>query len=231
MVVLLLLVFFCFFMVQELGLVVLGLLILLKKFLGLVVGDSCCVSYNAKSLLYVVAVVFCFSFYHFLGYTEEVWCNIIFSGGLVCLSLLSMLILWLMSVRGSWSFFYGIGVSLHGGMSWWGVLSKFYHHVSTPLVMLLRVFMNFLIGQVGKWGIVVGGLGMGWCSYWLISSFFFLYELMVVVLQSFIFVILSYEVLGLMYPSLVVFSSGKVSGDLWVVILCVIFVLGFCFFG
>lgn len=89
------------------------------------------------------------------------------------------------------------------------MLSKFYHHIRTPIVMLLRVFINFLIGQVGKWGLVIGRARMGLVRMGGLRRLFFMYELIVVVLQRFIFVILCYEIMGLSYPVLGEFGRSK----------------------
>nr|YP_009059441.1 ATP synthase F0 subunit 6 [Philometroides sanguineus]AIN37112.1 ATP synthase F0 subunit 6 [Philometroides sanguineus] len=197
-----------------------------KGFLGLLIGKGYD-SYSVKSLMYIIFIVFMYSFYHFIGFTEEVWCNIVFSGGLVGVMIMVMMSMWLMCLRVGWGMKSAGGLKYQGGMSWWMLLSKIYHHLSTPLVMLLRVFMNFLIGQSGKWGLIIMGLSASFISWWMVSAVFFAYELMVVVLQSFIFSILSYEVLGLLYPNSVKVKSGKRSSSglgllLLVVVICLL---------
>nr|YP_004857908.1 ATP synthase F0 subunit 6 [Dracunculus medinensis]AEO27236.1 ATP synthetase subunit 6 [Dracunculus medinensis] len=132
-------------------------------------GDS----YFVKFLLVFVVLVMSFSFYHYLSYTEDVWCNVVFSGSLSMVGLLVSFLVWLMRVRVHWNY---VSSSLEVvGLSWWGFLSGVYHHVSTPVVMLLRVYMNFLIGQGGKWALLVMGFGS---SFLLFGFSYFLFFFM-----------------------------------------------------
>lgn len=88
-----------------------------KGLLGLLVGKGSFDSYNVKGLMYVIVVVCCYRFYHFVGYTEEVWCRIVFRGSLVFVRLLSIIRMWTMYLRGRWS--YGGGSRMYQeGLSW-----------------------------------------------------------------------------------------------------------------
>nr|WAX01706.1 ATP synthase F0 subunit 6 [Philometra sp. HZ-2022] len=200
--VILIMLFMSLNLIEDLSFIKEGSVKMMSGFLMLVVDNSY-KSYSVKSLIYIISIVLGYSVYHFIGYTEEVWCSVIFSGTLVGIVLLVMVVMWFMLLWKGWNVVMGDYILHHQPMSWWMLLSKAYHHVSTPMVMLLRVFMNFLIGQVGKWGLVIASSSLSVLSLGVVSLVFFMYELMVVVLQSFIFVILSYEVLGLLYPDVV----------------------------
>nr|YP_009442447.1 ATP synthase F0 subunit 6 [Camallanus cotti]ATO58497.1 ATP synthase F0 subunit 6 [Camallanus cotti] len=167
-----------------------------------------------KFIMMIIWMSLLLGLYHFSGYTGDVRGDLWFSGLICLISIFTIFVVWYNHIKKYISMCHSFGYMTFyeaTGTELWRIFAMTYHHLITPLVMMMRLMANFGIGQGGKYFVfIVFGNYPDKFSVYFLTMIFFFYEFFVLVLQSYIFVILSAELVGGLHPVISPSSSKSV---------------------